>query len=87
MRTLSNKLLKSITYEISKPLAIIINQSLETGIFPEMLKLQKLNRYTRKVTRLASIIIDQYHCCQLSPRCLSELYTLNYLITSMLMIC
>ena len=32
---LSNKLLKSITYEISKPLAISINQSLETGIFPK----------------------------------------------------
>ena len=31
------------------------------------------------MTRLASIIIDQYHFCQLSPGCLSELYTLfNY---------
>ena len=35
---LPNKLLTSITCEISKPLAIIINQYLETGIFPEMLK-------------------------------------------------
>ena len=75
---LSNKPLKSITFEITKPLAIIITQSLETGIFPEMLKIAKLNHYTRKVTRLAPIIIDQYHCCQLSPRCLSELYTLNF---------
>ena len=32
---ISNKLLKSIKYEISKPLTIIINKSLETGIFPD----------------------------------------------------
>ena len=45
---LSNKLLKSITYEISKPLAIIINQSLETGIFPEMLKIAKIKPLYKK---------------------------------------
>ena len=45
---LSNKLLKSITYEISKPLAIIINQSLETGIFPEMLQIAKIKPLYKK---------------------------------------
>ena len=45
---LSNKLLKSITYEISKPLAIIINQSPETGIFPEMLKIAKIKPLYKK---------------------------------------
>ena len=42
MDELSNKLLKSTAYKISKPLAIIINQSLETGIFLEMLKIAKI---------------------------------------------
>ena len=45
---LSNKLLKSMTYEISKPLAISINQSLETGIFPEMLKIKKIKPLYKK---------------------------------------
>ena len=34
-----NKLLRSIKNKISKPLAIIINQSLQTGIFPDLLKI------------------------------------------------
>ena len=37
----SNKLLKSIKGEISKPLTIIINQCLETGFFPDALKVAK----------------------------------------------
>ena len=45
---LSNKLLKSITCEISKPLAIIINQSLETGIFLEILKVAKIKPLYKK---------------------------------------
>ena len=55
---LSNKLLKSMKSEISKPLALIINQSLQTGIFPDLLKYQKSNQYTRKVINVVSIIID-----------------------------
>ena len=39
---ISNKLLKSIKCEISKPLTIIINQSLKTGIFPGALKVAKV---------------------------------------------
>ena len=35
---ISNKLLKSIKHEISKPLSVIINQSLVTGIYPNALK-------------------------------------------------
>ena len=38
---LSKKPLKPITCEISKPLAIIVNQSLETGICHEMSKIVK----------------------------------------------
>ena len=39
---ISNKLLKSIKHIISKPLSIIINQSLVTEIFPNALKLSKV---------------------------------------------
>ena len=46
---ISNKLLKSIKDEVAKPLTIIINQSLKTGIFPETLKLSRLNLCIRKV--------------------------------------
>ena len=38
---ISNKLLKSIKCEISKPLSVIINQSLTTGIYPDALKIAK----------------------------------------------
>ena len=39
---ISNKLLKLINYEIAEPLTCIVNQILETGIFPEKLKLAKV---------------------------------------------
>ena len=38
---ISNVLLKSIANEIIKPLTLIINQSLETGIFPDAFKTSK----------------------------------------------
>ena len=39
---ISNNLLKSIKDDIGKPLTIIINQSLRTGIFPDALKIAKV---------------------------------------------
>ena len=39
---ISNKLLKSINHIISKPLSVIINQSLVTGIFPNALKISQV---------------------------------------------
>ena len=39
---ISTNLLKDITYLISKPLTLIINQCLETGIFPSKLKIAKV---------------------------------------------
>ena len=39
---ISNKLLKAIGPELSKPLTIIINQCLLTGIFPDLLKIAKV---------------------------------------------
>ena len=45
---LSNKLLRSIKNKISKPLALIINQSLQTGIFPDPLKISKIKPLYKK---------------------------------------
>ena len=45
---ISNKLLKSIKDEIAKPLAIIINQSLKTGVFPDALKIAKVKPLYKK---------------------------------------
>ena len=39
---ISNILLKSIKNEISKPLSVIINQTLLTGIYPDALKIAKV---------------------------------------------
>ena len=39
---ISTNLLKDITYLISKPLTLIINLCLETGIFPSKLKIAKV---------------------------------------------
>ena len=39
---ISTKLLKEIENDISRPLSIIINQSLCTGIFPDKLKIAKV---------------------------------------------
>ena len=38
----SNKIIKAIKNEISKPLTLIINQMLESGIFPGSLKIAKI---------------------------------------------
>ena len=45
---ISNKLLKSIKSEISEAIAIIINQSILTGIFPDQLKLAKVKPLYKK---------------------------------------
>ena len=45
---ISNKLLKSIKNEICKPLTLIINQSLTTGIFPNAFKTSKVKSIYKK---------------------------------------
>ena len=46
---ISNKLLKISINELVKPLTIIINQMLNTGIFPEQLKISKV--YIRQMIK------------------------------------
>jgi len=61
---LSNKLLKHIKNEIAKPLALIINQSLHTGIFPEMLKEAKVLPLFKKKE---NYLFDNYRPISLLP--------------------
>ena len=57
---ISSNLLKRINEYIHKPLTLIVNQSLSSGIFPNKLK-------------IAKIIIDQYLCCLLFQKFLKKL--------------
>ena len=56
---ISTNLLKDITYLISKPLTLIINQCLETEIFPSKLKIAKVIPILKKAMNLFLIIIAQ----------------------------
>ena len=53
---------------------IIINQTLNTGIFPDTLKVAKVRPLYKKVTIDHFLIIDQYHYFHLSPKSLKRLY-------------
>ena len=64
---ISNKLLKSIKSEISEAIAIIINQSILTGIFPDQLKLAKVKPLYKKGD----------NCCLNNYRPISLLPTLS----------
>ena len=64
MDNMSNKLLKQIKDEIVKPLTIIINQTLNTGIFPDKLKIAKVLPIHKK----GDInLIDNYRPISLLP--------------------
>ena len=61
---ISTKLLKAIKQEICKPLAIIINQSLATGIFPDPLKIAKVIPLYKKGNRT---LHDNYRPISILP--------------------
>ena len=61
---LSNKLLKFIKEEISKPFTLIVNQILTTGIFPEKLKVAKVIPIFKKGE---NYIFDNYRPVSLLP--------------------
>ena len=73
---ISNKILKHIKKEISKPLTLIINQMLDSGIFPIG---PKILSSEKKVMLIPRISIDQSLCCRLSPRCLRTLYIISFM--------
>ena len=45
---ISNNLLKAIKHEVVKPLTFIINQSLNTGTFPDRLKVARVRPLFKK---------------------------------------
>ena len=49
---ISTKLLKYISNEICKPLTLVVNQCLQTGIFPDNMKLAKVIPIYKKATLL-----------------------------------
>ena len=67
---LSNKLLKVIGNEISKPLTLIINQSFNTGIFPKKLKIAKVVPIYKKGD---FNLIENYRPVSLLP-CISKIF-------------
>ena len=67
---LSMKLIKGIGYSLALPLALIINQSFNTGIFPDKLKLAKVLPLFKKDDKT---ILDNYRPISLLP-CISEIF-------------
>ena len=61
---ISTNLLKDIKYLISKPLMLIINQCLETGIFPSKLKIAKVIPILK---RSDETIFDNYRPISILP--------------------
>ena len=61
---ISTKLLKACRLEICKPLTLIINQMLTTGIFPDDLKVAKVIPLFKKGKRE---ILDNYRPISLLP--------------------
>ena len=76
---ISNKLLKRASDIIVKPLTIIINQSLSTGIFPKQLKISRVKPLKKKMICLFSVIIDQFHCYFQYQKYLNMLFLINCL--------
>ncbi len=54
------KVVKSTKEALTEPLVIIINQMLKTGIFPDKLKIAKVNSTYKKMIKQYSQTIDQY---------------------------
>ena len=77
--SISTELLKRIKAFIAKPLCLIVNQSLNTGIFPGKLIIAKVIPLYKKETQLSSVITDQFLNFRLSLKYLKKLYIINYL--------
>ena len=62
---LSSKLLKVIKHETSKAITLIVDQSLNTGIFPDKLKCAKVYRSMKKeIIQIWIIIVLSQFCLQ-----------------------
>ena len=85
---ISVKLLKFLSSAMIKPLTLIINQSLLTGIFPEKLKIAKVPPFfKKKMTSQLWITTARCRYSQQHPKCLKKLLTYNCMIISIKTIC
>ena len=69
---ISNKLLKLIKDVVTKPLTLIINQMIVTGIYPKAFKTSKVSPLFKKVIIHYLVIIDPFRCCPQSQKYLRE---------------
>ena len=83
---LSNKVIKHIQEIIAEPLTIIINQMLNTGIFPDSLKISKVLPLFKKIMTNFFQIIDLYPYCLQYLKYLKRLFLTKCLITLRIMI-
>ena len=78
---ISVKLLKEIKHEIIKPVTLITNQCIMTGVFPDKLKIAKVKfQSTKRMTKLNLKTIDQFLFYQLSQRLLKVFFLIKYMI-------
>ena len=75
----SLKLLKSIKHMLLEPLTLIINQMLNTGIFPDKLKIAKVIPIYKKETKQYSPTTFQFLCYHRFLRYLKKLFSYNHI--------
>ena len=62
--SISNKLIKNACHVLVRPLTLIVNQSLHTGIYPSQLKLSRVKPlFKHGNTSQFNITIDQFPSC------------------------
>ena len=83
---ISNVLLKYVKLEISKPLTLIINQMITTGIFPESLKIAKIIPIYKKGEPTDLSNYRPIFCFQQYQRYLNVLSISNYKSTLIVII-
>ena len=62
--SITTKILKLLSPLISSPLSQIINESLQSGIFPDKIQLAKVIPLCKKVVLLQHQTTDQFHFSQ-----------------------
>ena len=83
---LSNKIIKTIKNEISKPLTLIINQMIASGIFPDDLKIAKIIPLYKKGDINSITNYHQFLFCQHYQIYLNASYSFSYILILMITI-
>ena len=75
---ISNNLLKEIKNIIAKPLTKIINQCIDTGMFPEQMKIARVLPIHKKMKITFLVTTDQYPFCLVCQRSLRESFITSF---------